>query len=395
MAIGIQVKYGELFSLQIEQIFYLNKRYKKTETNPFLNFTFKPSDETIILLKRLDWLVKTSPFKGGISVLSNIEGETLGGDELLRYRPKVGEKLAFFILSQNPEISTIHDLLPLENGKAYYLNNLVNDASALRDNLHLTKDANSVDSALDTIKISAATYLYQHNAAVNEGTAKVVHNLTGKEVYPIALTVQAGKSNLSYDLSLLPLGKCQLLINNTPTDEFYYVGKNIPPSLFGVVELILSPSVLDKYRIIETDGSLKAQKPCFTIPFRNRKTFWRYTVHLQSISPLRTEMLSLNPADKADFLNRLNVVTNDTALAFQKVAATDDQLVFVSLTPISLQEKYVSSSSSISEGLNLTLKKYIGNMTKEASVKTFLPFPSTGFHTIQSSTVYSDIFITL
>jgi hypothetical protein len=107
-------------------------------------------------------------------------------------------------------------------------------------------------------------------------------------------------------------------------------------------------------------------------------------------------MAALSPADKADFISKLNIVTNDTTVTFSRDTVTDNEFVFVSDNPLLLQEKYFSSTSLTHDPLNLTLKKYISDATREAAVKSNLPFPLTG--SIDASVlpqIYSDIFLTL
>jgi len=171
-----------------------------------------------------------------------------------------------------------------------------------------------------------------------------------------------------------------------------YSGQNV----FGVIELSLVSTLPSNYRIIEPDRSLVAQRPFYSITFINRKTTWRYRIRLQKTSPLYLEIAALSTADKADFISKLNIVTNDTTVTFSRDTVTDTEFVFVSDNPLLLREKYFSSTSLTHDPLNLTLKKYITDATREAAVKSNLPFPITG--SIDASAlpqIYSDIFLTL
>ena len=112
-----------------------------------------------------------------------------------------------------------------------------------------------------------------------------------------------------------------------------------------MIELLLSDTLASNYRVVESDRSLTKTRPTYSILFRNRKTFWRYTIHLQPNSPLSLEMNALTAPDKADFLSKLNIVSNDTAITFTQKSASDKDIVFVSDSDLALQEKYVSGSS--------------------------------------------------
>src|SRR5206468_162494 len=131
---------------------------------------------------------------------------------------------------------------------------------AQRDDLHLSKDAWGL-KVQDTIKKSFAQYKYHHPAPVLAGTAKVKHVLTGRTVDAGTLVNQNGQADLGFDLAGLPLGQCQLLINNLLTEQFYYCGSAVLPSLFGVVELKLDSSLKANYRMVQADRSLSSPKP--------------------------------------------------------------------------------------------------------------------------------------
>ena len=150
------------------------------------------------------------------------------------------------------------------------------------------------------------------------------------------------------------------------------------------------------YRVIEADNSLIAARPFYTIEFINRQTFWRYSIHLQNNSPLFLEMAALSAADKAIFLNELNIVTNDTGITFTKTSSTDTAFEFVSDNAVALHEKYNSASDPSHAILGLSLKKYIGNAAKEAVVKINLPYPAPGnLNASVLPKIYSDIFLTI
>ena len=138
-----------------------------------------------------------------------------------------------------------------------------------------------------------------------------------------------------------------------------------------MIELLLANTLDANYRAVEVDRSLVSDRPLYTIPFINRATRWRYTVALKTNSPLFIEMDALTPANKTDFINRLNIVSNDTAINFTQTSASPDgtSFQFVSNTAVALQEKYLSSSSITKDTLSLTLKKNIG-IPAEAAVRT-------------------------
>jgi hypothetical protein len=89
-------------------------------------------------------------------------------------------------------------------------------------------------------------------------------------------------------------------------------------------------------------------------------------------------------------------VTNDTTILFTRQSATDSDIVFISQNPVPLQEKYTSSTSATHDALSLTLKKYVGDLVKEAAVRNDLAFPSTGLIDATGlPAIYSDVFITI
>jgi hypothetical protein len=284
----------------------------------------------------------------------------------------------------------------LPSGQFYYFSNQLADVAAARTDLHLSVDPAGVKGSNDVIKRSGATYRYHHPVPVAPNTAKVKQLLTGISLDPYTLVNQNGQADLIFDLSTLPQGKCQLTISNAPVDNFYFTGQQVPQRIFGVIELSLATTLAANYRILEADRSLTPQRPAYTIQLNNRSTTWRFTIHLLANSPLYVEMAALSAADKTTYLNELNIVTNDTNISFTQDSVSDTDIVYKSQGPIAYQEKYISSTSASDDPLSLTLKKYIGDPTREEAVKTNLPFPDAmTIDATQLPAVYSDVFLTL
>ncbi|MDB5250059.1 MAG: hypothetical protein JWQ40_4453 [Segetibacter sp.] len=392
---GLKVKYAELFSLSLEQPFYENNVYRKSGFEPDLDFKIIPSLECEKVMKRMDLVFRNTNANAGFVILGRVLGENGSGDDLLRFPARAGDKLTFLVLLKNPQVLSSNELpVQLSKDVVYYFSNNIADLAAPRNSLHLTKDNVGVKWPDDSMKIVSDTYRYQHNSQVVAGTAQVRHLLTGVGTLPKSIINAAGKADLMFDLFSLPSGLCQLLVAGVLKDEFYYKGQTTGLPVFGVIELQLSSITNANYRMIEPDRSLTPQRPLYKIVFPNRKTLWRYTVQFGIHSPLYLELAALTPAEKADFLNRINIVSNDTNIIFNKSSATDTSFEFVSTTELALKERNFSSSM-ISDPLNLKLKKYIGE-PNEASVKTDLPYASNGtLNAIEFPIIYSDIFITL
>lgn len=390
----LRIKYIEVLSLSVEQLFYQNRICPKYKVEPSLDLEIVPTEESLSTMKRFDWLFRKDDTKGGIIILGRTMGK-LGANEVLRSSLLKGDKLTFLLVLKRPNLFNFNDLTFLTKDQIYYFSNKISDGGAPRHNLHLSIDPIGVTGINDIKKKATTLFRYHHGAHVAIGSEKVRHVLTGAEVVAKSLINQSGQADLIYDLSVLPTGLCELIVNNVVTDEFYYLGTNSNP-LFGVVELVLDPSLPANYRILETPNTIIPEKPSFKILINNRPTYWRYTIKLQANSPLYLEIASLSPSDKTDFLNRLNIVSNDTSILFHKLSASETDFVFVSDNPIVFQEAYFSSSSLTNEILSISLKKYIGNITKEAVVKTDLPFPTTSLiNTTSLPTIYSDTFITI
>jgi len=389
-------KYKPLASIAIRQPYYSNGICKKYQTEPILDFELQPTDECQILMNRLNLLFRRDDRQGNSILLAQVSGSNPGGDDLLRFSPQPGDKLSFWVRLHNPNVLNFDDLALFSgDGSLYYFSNQQSDAAALRNNLHLSQDATGVKPAKDSKKRSSTIYRFHHGAAVAVGQAFVQHELTAWKVASTSIINQGGQSDLIFNLSELPIGICKLLISGAVVDEFYYTGE--PGfAVFGVVELLLADTLTANYRIIEPDYSLTAQRPAYSILFQNRKTRWRYTIHLYPNSPLFIEMAALSAGDKANFLNKLNITSNDMSITFNRSITSDTEIEFVANSDVWLQEKYLSSSSITHDPLSLTLKKYIGDPVKETIVRSDLPYPKTEL--IDSSTppvIYSDIFITI
>ncbi len=388
--------YVELASVSVKQPFYANKLCKKYLIEPELDFEFLPTDECLSIMRRLNLVFRTFGPIAGFIILARVLGKNGGGDDLLRFPPRQDDKLSFWMKLRNPEVLNFDDL-PTGSapGDIYYFTNRQTDGLAPRNNLHLTAASVGFSGSNDRIKKASANYRYHHLGPAAADSAWVEHVLSGIKVAPDSIINEAGQCDLSFNLASLPLGKCRLIIDGSVEEEFFCVG-NAEPGLFGVIELALANTLMSNYRIVEPDRSLARIRPGYSILFPNRKTHWRYTVHLQPNSPLALEMAALSAADKTDFLNRLNVVTNDTTLTFTRAPTSDTDIVFVSDTDLALQEKYISSTSTTHDSLSLTLKKYIGVAAKEAEVRSDLSYPTTALIDATAlSLIYSDVFITL
>jgi hypothetical protein len=250
-----------------------------------------------------------------------------------------------------------------------------------------------VDGAQDRLARATANYGFHHPAVIAPGTAKVRHLLTGIELAPASVVNQAGESDLSFDLTPLAPGRCELSIGGTVKDTFYYMGRAASPE-FGVIELSLDSALGANYRIVEPDRSLEAARPAYTIRFANRLTRWRYNIHLVPNGPIAGEMATLNAADKAAFLSELKLESDDPAtLSFTQASASDTDIVFVSNADIASKEQYMSSITKLP--LVLKLYKHKGG-PKEAVVRSDLPHPSSSLIDARTAPpVYSDTFLTI
>ncbi len=386
-----QVKYTELFSLLLEQPFYTNKAVKDTRLDPELDFEIFILPESLPFLKKMNLLTRKTDGRPGIIVLAPVK-EKNGEDNFpLRYSAKKEDKIGFGIVLRNPDVFNQNDL-PLQSYKnrAFYFSNSINDPGAIRSSLHLSKESSGV-KAVDLVKTSGPFYKFHEPAIVPAVNVELRHLSTGIIYTAESLIVTDGETDLFFNLTTLPAGKCELKIGGNLKETLYYGGIGLPKPIFAIVEFFLSPTLDSNYRIVEPDQSITPDRPVFLISFANRKTIWRYTFQLHESSPLFQEMAVLNDVDKVTFRSNLNVVSNDVGITFKAKDTTERRLVFESENNLFLKEKYMTSSGA----LKLTLEKNIG-FPNQAAVKNNLPFPSTGLvDTSIPSFVYSDIFLTI
>ena len=391
---GLQIKYSELFSLSVEQPFYENGICRKFTTDPEPDLLLVPTSECRELMKRLDTVFRPVARQAGCTVFSHTVTNS-AGDTLLRFPIKPSDKLSFWMILQNPDLLNFNNL-PVRNDrdKIYYFSNQSGDAAAPRNHLHLSVDAGGVIGTNDIVKKSSADYYFHHTSNVTAGTVVVKHLLTGFEIAPKSIVNQTGGADLYFDLSALPSGKCKLIISGTDKDNFYYLGLTEPSSIFGVIEIVLSPLPIANYRAVEAGDILTTIRPFYSIQFNNRKTLWRYTIVLDKNNPLYLAMQAMSPADRTIFIDHFKIITNDTGISFTQSSANDTVFEFVSNSVIALREKYISSTLT-GKGLSITLKKNEG-IAGEAVIREYLPFPPTGtIDALNDPTIYSDIFITI
>jgi hypothetical protein len=391
----LTVKYSQLLTLSVMQLFYNNGICAAYTTTPKLDFIIVPTDECLALLKAKNMVFKNTDTTGGFTIMARTLGANISGNPLLKSKVINTDKLTFLMLLNNPNAINF-DLLPTQvtAGNIYYFSNQVVDNAALRTNLHLSKNKLGVDGNNDQVKKAAANYSYSFAGVVTTAQAVVKHLLTGLKVNAASVIVQGTNSKLTFDLSALPSGRCQLLIGGALKDTFYFLGTMASQQVFGVIELSLAAALPSNYRIIEADQSLLPARPNYTILFKNRPTLWRYNIQLQTTSPIYLEMAKLTPAQKTDYINQLSITCNDASIKFKLASNTDLSFVFVSLANIPLQEKYILSTSAKGAPLVFTLYKYF--TTNKTEVKSSLAYPSTGIINASSPpAIYSDIFISL
>lgn len=387
----ITISYKELLRIGIELPFYANGRSRKGAAAPVPDISITPDAETEALFRRMDLLLRTVP--GGVVILARTQGETAGGDPLMRFPARKGDKITLLLQLNNPGVLAVNDL-PADAApeKLIYLSNTVADADAARDKLHLSESADGVSGGSDTVSFAKDTYRFHSSTLVNPASVFVKHLLTGEEVPPASLVNEGGKADLLFNLSSLPGGLCELWIGGALKESFYHLAGSSPQPVFGVIEILLDSTPDENYRVIEPDRSLSAPRPHFTAGFVSRETRWRYTFALQSSGPLALELAGLSAAQKTAFLAHLNIVTNDSSLSFSPhPSGSDDRLVFVADAPVALREGYFTPGGA---ALSLALRKSIGE-AGEAVVKRGLPYPSASIITPEGTDTYSDIFITL
>ena len=393
---GTKVKYSELFSVNITQRYYDNDKPAKNSIGPVLDYALHATPQCRALLNRLDLVTKVKPNKGGFTVWGRTQGPS-GANTLLYFKPRKGDVLTFFINLNNPAFLSYNDLptqLPADH--IYYFNNEVTDAAAPKDNLHLNIDPLRVSNS-DAIKKATGTYEYIHAAVLNPGAAKLKHIASGYEALPSSQNNQGGQTFLSFNLAGFPTGMCELQIGGVKVETAYHWNDQLGADVFAIMEFSLEALALPNYRIVEADGSITPQRPQYNLLFMNRATLWRYTMVLEQNSPLYRELIALPPAEKADFMNRINVISNDTAVVFVPTVVSDTHFEFVSNAPKALQERYISSSSATGNSLTLALKKYVNHPTiPEEDIKVNLPYPEA--HRLDATNdpvIYSDVRLTL
>jgi hypothetical protein len=389
---NIAVKYAQLATVAVRQPFYVDGVARKSDAEPDLDFEFHPTAECTETMERLDILFRRAERLGGLALAARVLGKSAGGDDLVRFLPAPADKLTFWMRLRNPNVLNFDDLpTELDPARIYYFANQQTDAAAPRDDLHLTKSAAGVDGAHDRIVRSRENYRFHHSAEIASAAATVTNLLTGSEVLPTSVVNKGGQSDVAFDLRSLPLGRCELRIADAVKDEFYFAGSSEPQE-FGLIELVLGSTLAANYRILEPDRSLTSARPAYTIRLPNRHTRWRYTFQLSPSGPLATEIGALSDAAKADFLDHLNITTNDPAITFSRTATSDREVVFVSDIEIAQSERYILSSH---KPLALTLKKHVGN-NDEGIVRSDLPYPPISLIDARAAPpVFSDTFLTI
>ncbi len=391
---GVQIKYSELCTVSVKQLFYDNQVCARYVVAPSPDMFIIPSAETVALMQRLGIVFRSTPATGGFILLVHTSGSLLG-NALLRSPARKGDKLVFWVMLSNTSVLNFNELPGVyDNQKILYFSNepaVPAPATVPPGMLRLTQLSSGVAAPGDEIKICTGVYRYSQVADITPGTAVLKHLLTGIEILPASQVKETGKTNLVFDLSTLPLGKCELRIGAalSPADTFFYTGFTSRKP-FALIQLNLAGTVAPAhYRLTETNGTILPVRPQYEIVFPNRKTTWRYTIELTPGSALYKAILSAPAA--AAFIANLKIESNDnTVVSFAapvSAGAPVTRLTFLSTGVVALREKYVTTGLTL---LKLTLK----NGTDV--FRDNLPFPDVGkLDASALPAVYSDVFITL
>jgi len=318
---NVKIVYTELCSVSIEQPFYRNKFGRQTVPAPAPDLQIIPMDDCNKLLNRLEMGFKAEEEKGGFIIFGRVSGKNAQQEDLLRFIPGKKDILRFWVRVENPDVLNFDDLpVHIPTDTMLFLSN--DQMSKVGDaELHLTKNISGITNDIlsadyDWVQSSGASYRYHHPVAVAPDTAKIRHISSGAETGPKSLISQAGGFDLTFDLSALPIGMCELRISGTLIAGFYFIGSSSPSGLLGIIELSISDAMDNAYRIVKPGGALPAVRPEYMVKLRNRETQWRYTVKLELNSSISSDIALLDEAARAAFINKLNITTNNSSITF-------------------------------------------------------------------------------
>lgn len=393
---GPTLSYRQLAAVSVRQAFYVNGLFAATTSaDPAIDFQFIPSDDCLALMNRLNLLLRPDDRNSGFEVYAEVMGTTMGGLPLVRFYPKDTDRLTFWITAQNPHIVNFDNVSgSVITSGLYYLSN--QRSGSPRTNAALTASPTGLSPTTDLMTLTRAEYRYHHPGSLTSADAVVTHLDTGMTIAPDSVVSSVSGSDVIFDLSPLPIGRIRLDILMVPTESRYYVGTNAPMTIFGVVELSLSSALDANYRIIESDYSLTAVRPTYSVTIPNRPTRWRYHVSLTSTSALAREIAALAPAARPAFIAAIGLVSNDPTISFTATWNGESNAVFEANRDIGLQERYLVSTGGSGSRLNFSLNKNTVMGSGGTIVIDALPYPSPALvDTRTPSTSYSDIVVTL
>lgn len=389
----IRLRYKELFSLRIEQLFYNNKRTRDSKGIARPDIEIVPHPYCLTLFKKLNYIIKKDGDQSGITVMALLAGKNGSGHDLLRFIPDKEEKLTFVLILKNPDLLNCADidLMQLKN-QIYYFNNKISNPAAERNQLTISQNTQQVDNN-DLMNVSGSHYEYHTPGIVNADHLMLKHIASGKKLVPFQISTIEGNSHIYFNLQSSAPGIYELEIEGAIKEQFYFTGYNYNSPVFGMVEIFLSDSLNTNYRVVENDHSITAERPQYIIRFKNRKTTWRYTFLIRQTSPVYQEIKGLSVTGKENFLNSIKIVSNNTGVRFKQRSATEKEIILTSEDPIGLQEDYTSTSG---DGfLRLSLAKNAGKPNQQILLDN-IPYPSARLIDARDiNHIYSDVFLTI
>src|ERR1700747_3779029 len=106
----VQVKYAELLTLSIRQLFYANQICPAYQTTPILDFMIIPTQECIDFMQTKSMVFKNTETTGGFVCVSKLSQNNQGGNNFLSRQVSNQDKLSFMMVLQNPDLVNFDSL---------------------------------------------------------------------------------------------------------------------------------------------------------------------------------------------------------------------------------------------------------------------------------------------
>ena len=310
----IQIKFKELFGLEILHSFYLSGKCA--------DFEIVPTANCRVLL--LQTGVRFLPVTYGCKLFAKVNVQD--DKDIFKNPLPDGTKFSFIIKLKKNTFENFTSLnLKKPKTSHYYFNNLVDNISGSGAPLLVADTAGKIVSDADLLPFVNGSFSFVHNSTKATQAGELKFTDSG-EKFSQKLDNNNNVFNFTFDLEKTAGGRADFSIEGAKKSSVFVIDPKDNAAVFAVVEIFYKKSLNDAYQFQLADNSIETKS--YKIAFGNRFTKWRYIV----TKKFNQAVTGINVSK-----------TNGTTIEFVPEASeVSGQFIAVSKNPMPLKEEPVT-----------------------------------------------------